>query len=163
MEYKVVVSDPKTGKSYQVDVKDEQARKIRGRKIGDSVEGALVGLPGYKLQVTGGSDRGGFAMRKGIHSQSSSKVLVDKGVGFKAKGGSRARRRLHGEVVGEDVIQVNTKITDYGGKSVEELLGGGEELEGEEKKEPAEEKKEESKPSEQKAESEKKEEAEGGG
>jgi small subunit ribosomal protein S6e len=127
MEYKVVVSDPKTGKSYQVSVKDEKARKIRGVKIGDELDGAVLGLTGYKLELTGGSDRGGFAMKEGVHGQVAKKILMDKGVGYKAKSGSRARRRVHGQEVGEDIIQVNTKIVGYGSKSVEDLLGIGKE------------------------------------
>jgi small subunit ribosomal protein S6e len=130
MEYKVVVSDPKSGKSYQVSVKDEQAKKLRGKKIGDDVDGAVLGLPGYRLEVTGGSDRGGFAMKDGVHGAVATRILMDKGVGYKARSGSRARRRIHGEAVGDDIVQVNTKITGYGSKAVEDLLGVGKAGEG---------------------------------
>jgi small subunit ribosomal protein S6e len=122
MEYKIVVSDPKTGKSYQVDVKDEQAKKIKGLKLGESVDGAAVGLAGYKLEVTGGSDRGGFPMKRGLHSANAMKILMGNGVGFKAEKGHRAKRRVHGEVVGDQIVQVNTKVVEYGGKSLEEIF-----------------------------------------
>jgi len=118
-----VVSDPKNGKSYQVEVKDDQAKKIKGKKIGDTLEGVVVGLPGYKLEITGGSDKGGFPMRNGVHGPAAVRVLVNKGVGYKAKSGSRARRRLHGEEVGDAIVQVNAKVTEYGGKPLDELLG----------------------------------------
>ena len=120
-----MVSDPKSGKSYKLDVKDEQARKLKGKKIGDEVDGSALGLPGYKLELTGGSDKGGFSMKEGVHGAVATKILRGKGVGYKAKSGSRARRRVHGEVVGDDIVQVNTKITGYGSKDVEGLLGSG--------------------------------------
>jgi small subunit ribosomal protein S6e len=123
MEYKVVISDPKTGKSYQASVKDDQAKKIKGKKIGDAVEGILVGLQGYKLEITGGSDKAGFPMKSGIHSAGPTKVLMGDGIGFKAEKGERRRRRIHGEVVGDDIVQINAKVTEYGGKPLEELLG----------------------------------------
>ncbi|MFH0861483.1 MAG: 30S ribosomal protein S6e [Candidatus Altiarchaeota archaeon] len=123
MEYKVVVSDPKNGKSYQLDVKDEQAKKIKGRKIGEAVDGSAVGLPGYKLEVTGGSDKGGFPMKAGVHLAGAVKILMGNGVGYHAEKGHRARRRVHGEEIGDNIIQVNTKVVEYGGKSLDELLG----------------------------------------
>ncbi len=138
MEYKIVISDPKTGKSYQVEVKEEQAKKLRGKKIGDEFEGQQLNLPGYKLQITGGADKGGFPMKEGVHSAVSQKVLIGNGVGFKAEKGERARIRVHGEVVGDTIVQINTKITGYGGKSVESLLGL-DKAESEDKKESAEE------------------------
>lgn len=122
MELKVVVSDPKTGKSYQVDVKDDDAKKLRGKKIGDTFEGIIVGLAGYKLRIAGGSDRGGFPMRPGIHSNHAQKILAGNGVGFKAKGGQRARRRMHGEVIGDSVVQVNACVTEYGSKKMEDVF-----------------------------------------
>ncbi|MFH1055917.1 MAG: 30S ribosomal protein S6e [Candidatus Altiarchaeota archaeon] len=123
MDYKVVVSDPKTGKSYQVDVKEEQAKKIRGKKIGESFEGTIANLPGYKLEITGGSDKSGFPMKEGLHSSKAMRILIGKGVGFKAEKGHRARRRLHGEVVGDQIVQVNTKVVEHGAKSIESILG----------------------------------------
>jgi small subunit ribosomal protein S6e len=123
MEYKVVISDSKAGKSYQVEVKDEQAKKLRGLKMGDEFEGVIVGAPGYKMRITGGSDRGGFPMRKGVHTQGAKKILSADGVGFKAKRGERKRVRVHGEIVGDDIVQVNTSITGYGSKPITEILG----------------------------------------
>ncbi|MBD3387651.1 MAG: 30S ribosomal protein S6e [Candidatus Altiarchaeales archaeon] len=134
MEYKVVVSDSKTGKSYNVELKDQEAKKIKGLKISDSLEGAVVGLPGYKLEVTGGSDKGGFPMKKGVHGATAQKILMGKGTGYRAKTGDRARRRIHGEEVGDNVVQVNTKIIEYGSKPVDELLGKPAEEPGEEEK-----------------------------
>jgi len=142
MEFKVVVSDPKTGRSYQREVKDEQARRLNNLVIGKEFDGSVVGLSGYKLVVTGGSDRDGFPMKRGVHGAARPKILMSGGVGYRAKGDVRVRKRVRGERIGEDVVQVNTKIVKRGRKDVETLFGLKEEPEGE-KEEGEEAKKEE--------------------
>ncbi len=123
MEFKVVISDPKTGKSYQRDIKDENAKRFRGKKIGDEIDGSAIGLTGYKLAVTGGSDKGGFPMKKGVMGKTASRILMKGGVGYKSKKGIRKRKRIRGEIIDEDMIQINTKIIAKGKKKIEELLG----------------------------------------
>ena len=123
MDYKVVVSDGKTGKSYQVEAKDEVARKIKDKKIGDVLEGTIIGLPGFKLQITGGSDKSGFPMKTGLHTPGAARILMGDGVGFKAERGHRARRRVHGEIVGDDMVQINMRIKEYGSKDIDTILG----------------------------------------
>lgn len=123
MDYKVVVSDPETGKSYQREVRDEAARRLVGLKVGSELDGGLLGLAGYRLLVTGGSDRSGFPMRKGVHGTVRSMVLTRGGVGYRPVREERIRKRLRGEVVGEDVIQINTKVVKKGGTSIEEAFG----------------------------------------
>ena len=66
MDFRVVVSDPKSGKAYQVELKDPGAGKFLGKRIGDKIEGDILGMPGYSVQVTGGSDREGFPMRNDL-------------------------------------------------------------------------------------------------
>jgi len=123
MEFKIVVSDPETGKSYQIEVKDEKARKLSNLRIGDELDGSTVGLTGYKLAITGGSDKDGFPMRKGIQSTSRPMVLTAGGVGYNPKREVRVRKRVRGERIGEDIVQVNTKVVSAGKKKIEELLG----------------------------------------
>jgi small subunit ribosomal protein S6e len=135
MEFKVVISDPGTGKSYQRDIKDENARRFRGKKIGDEIDGSVLGLTGYKLAVTGGSDRGGFPMKKGVIGKAASRILMKGGVGYKAIGCTRKRKRVRGEVIDDDIVQINARILVKGKKKIEELLGLGMEGGQEEKKE----------------------------
>jgi small subunit ribosomal protein S6e len=123
MEFKVVVSDPKTGKSFQVDLKDENARKIRHKKIGESIDGSILGLSGYTLEITGGSDKGGFPMKKGLHGQKAAYILAESGVGYKPEKRVRSRKRMRGEAISEDIVQVNTKVREYGRKPLEEVFG----------------------------------------
>jgi len=124
MEFKLVISDPKTGKAYQQEIKDEKAKRFKGLKIGDEIDASFLGLQGYKLKITGGSDKCGFPMRKGVHGTGTKKLLLSGGVGYRPKDkGIRRRKRVRGEVIDEDIAQVNVKIVQYGKKSIEELLG----------------------------------------
>ena len=53
MAFKVVVSQK--AESYQVEV--DETKAFNGLVIGDEFDGGLVGLDGYTLKITGGSDK----------------------------------------------------------------------------------------------------------
>ena len=59
VELKVVVSDPKTGRAYNVDASTGAAGAIVGKRIGDEVDAGPLGLAGYKILITGGWTRPG--------------------------------------------------------------------------------------------------------
>jgi len=123
-DFKVVVSDPKT-KSYQFDVKGNEANKFIGKTIGQEIDGSVVGLAGYKLIITGGSDKSGMVMKPDLPGPRRKKILVSKGVGYSPKArGVRRRKTMHGKEISPDIIQINTKVVEYGEKSIEELIGG---------------------------------------
>jgi len=123
VEFKTVISDPRTGKTYQWDVKGHHANSLIGKRIGDEVDGIFVSLPGYKLVVTGGSDKEGFPMRKEVPGPRRRKVLVTEGVGFQPKDkGIRKRKTMRGNTISPDIVQVNMKITVHGSKLIEDLL-----------------------------------------
>ncbi len=123
MELKLVISDPESGKSYQRELKDEKAKRLKNLKLGDEFDGEILGLVNYKLEIMGGSDKAGFPMKKGVHGTKRAMVLMVKGVGYNPERDVRRRKRVRGENIDEDIIQVNTKIIHKGDKSVEELLG----------------------------------------
>jgi len=123
MEFKVVVSDPESGKSYQREVKDEKASRISALKLGDEMDGVLVGLVGYTLKITGGSDKSGFPMKKGVQGMKRAMILMEGGVGYNPKTSVRVRKRVRGERIADDIAQINTIVVKKGAKSIEELLG----------------------------------------
>jgi len=133
-EFKVVVSDG--SESHQIEVKGHHANSLVGKKIGDEVDGIFVSLPGYKLKITGGSDKDGFIMRKDIPGISRRKILITKSTGFRPKDrGVRRRKTICGNTIGLNILQVNMKVIKKGVKPIEDLLKATEGKE--EKNEPA--------------------------
>ena len=59
LEYRLVVSDPKTGKAFQVVVKGDSARRLVGKKIGDVIKGSMFdpGDIGLSIKVKKGRRR----------------------------------------------------------------------------------------------------------
>ena len=128
-EFKVVLSNPKDkdGKTYKRMVKGNQALSLIGKKIGDEVDGIFLGMPGYKLLLTGGSDKDGFPMRRDVPGARRTKVLLTKGLGFKPKDrGVRKRKSVRGNTISPDIVQLNMKIKSGGGRPLAELLKEGE-------------------------------------
>ena len=124
MDFRVVISDPKTGKAYQVEVKDAGTNRFLGHHIGDKIDGGVLGLPGYSVVVTGGSDREGFPMRRDLPGSRRRRLLVAGGTGYHATAeGKKRRKSIHGRDISADVGQINVKIVEPGSKPVEELLG----------------------------------------
>lgn len=122
-EFKVNVSNPEDGKSYQVDVSGHHANSLVGKKIGEEVDGLFVSLPGYKLQITGGSDKDGFIMRRDLEGIQRKKILISYSTGFKpSKAGLRRRKTVRGHTVSLDVVQLNMKVTKAGSKPIDAIL-----------------------------------------
>lgn len=109
--FKVVVSDPKTGKARQVELKEGKAQALLGSRIGDIIDGTIVGLPGKKLVITGGSGKAGEPMRPDIQGGVKKRVLLSRPPGYHPpKKGMRKRKLVRGNVITEDIVQINTKI-----------------------------------------------------
>jgi len=112
-KFKVIVSDPKGGKSKVVELDGARAVPLIGRKLGETIDGSVVGMSGKKLQITGGSDKDGFPMRPNIHGGVRVSVIVSKSVGFHPmREGERQRKTLRGNVITEDIVQVNAKVVE---------------------------------------------------
>lgn len=112
-KFKVIVSDPEVGTSKVVELEETRAASFIGRKVGEIIDGAVVDLPAHKLQVTGGSDRDGVPMRPNVHGGVRRKVILSGGVGFNPqKAGQRKRKTVRGNVVTDEIVQINTKIIE---------------------------------------------------
>lgn len=124
MEFKVVVSDPKTGKAYQKTVSGANANRLIGKQIGEVVSGTILELPpDYELQIMGGSDRDGFPMRPDIPGATRKKILLSGGVGFRPKEpGLRKRKIVRGRVISKDILQINMKVVKHGKVPLEEII-----------------------------------------
>ncbi|RLF90487.1 30S ribosomal protein S6e [Thermococci archaeon] len=125
MEIKLVISDPSSGKAHQFELKDEKARIFLGKKIGDTVDLTPIGFPGYKVKITGGSDKDGFPMRKDVQGTGRRRILLSSGPGYRPREkGIRKRKTVRGNTISEEIVQVNVKVIESGEKSLEELRGG---------------------------------------
>ncbi len=114
-EYKLVLNDPKTGKSFQREVKDAEADALKGKKLGDKLKGDLIGLAGYEFEITGGSDKSGFPMRKDVDTDGKKKILIVSGTGIRPKRkGMRLRKTVAGNTIGNKTVQINLKILKQG-------------------------------------------------
>ena len=119
--FKFVISDGK--RSWQIE-KDQKDAPVLGKKLGEVLDGAFLGLDGYELQITGGSDKDGFPMRNDIEGQMRKRFLITKGVGFHTDvEGLRKRKMLRGNLVGDDIAQIKCKVVKQGEKPLEEILG----------------------------------------
>jgi small subunit ribosomal protein S6e len=117
-KFKVVISDPETGKSQFVEVEEVQAVSLIGRKLGEVIDGTAVKLSGHKLLITGGSDKDGFPMRPNIHGGVRVCAILSEGVGFHpSRRGERRRKTLRGNVITESIVQINMKIVEKAKKS----------------------------------------------
>ena len=111
--FKVIVSDPETGVSNAVEVEGTRAVPLIGKRIGETIDGSVVGLSGHKLQITGGSDKDGFPMRPNIHGGVRVRAILSGGVGFHSnRQGERRRKTLRGNVITEEIVQINMKIVE---------------------------------------------------
>lgn len=128
VEFKAVINDVKSGKSYQVPVAGHHANSLIGKKIGDVVDGIFVGLPSYKLTIRGGSDKDGLPMRSDLPGSRRKKILLTNSVGFNStEPGLRRRKNIRGNTVGPETVQINMIISHEGSKPIEELLTAKEE------------------------------------
>lgn len=112
-KFKVIVSDPEAGTSSIVELEEARAMPLIGKKIRDEIDGAIVNLPGHKAQITGGSDKDGFPMRPSVHGGVRRRVILSGGVGFNPQDtGMRRRKTVRGNVITDEIVQINVKITE---------------------------------------------------
>ena len=140
-------TDPANGgRSYNMTVSGNNLSQFLGKKIGDVVDGIFVGegeltLAGYKLEVTGGSDKTGTPMRSDLSGGVRQSILVTESTGFKGhslvhktKGGEkkrfrykpdgmRKRRYFRGNTITQDTRQINLKVVEAANKSLADILG----------------------------------------
>lgn len=119
MEYKLVIG-AKDGKSYQKEVKDAEADALHNKHLGETVSGNFLGYSGYEFLITGGSDKSGFPMRKGIQA-ARKKVMVGKSVGNCGKDRNNRKRNglfikktVCGERITKIIRQINLKVIKEG-------------------------------------------------
>ena len=131
-DFKLTIADPTSGKSYQKEVKDQEAAGFIGLNIGETIKGDAFGFGGYEFAITGGSDYCGFPMRRGILGVRKQLSLFG-GVGYRGKGrfkikrkGMKKRKTICGHKINAQISQINIKVTKAGTQKIEEMFGKAE-------------------------------------
>lgn len=126
-EFQIVVGDPDSGISHPVEVDGQQANRFAGLEIGDEVDGDAVGLPGYTLEITGGSDVAGRPMRADVTGSGTAAILSTGGTGYQpTRDGERRRVTVRGREISDQTRQINCRIASHGDEELGDLLGGDE-------------------------------------
>ncbi len=117
VEIKIVIGYK--GESYQKTISDE----LIGKKISDKISGDLIGLKGYELEITGGSDTAGFPMRRDIPGIGRKKPLLTRGPGVHIDiKGERIRKTVRGNTISNDTAQINLKVLKVGSEDLGKLF-----------------------------------------
>jgi small subunit ribosomal protein S6e len=112
-KFKIIVSDPEAGTSKVVELEEARATPLIGKKISEVIDGSIVDLPGHKAQIMGGSDKDGFPMRPSVHGGVRRRIVLSGGVGFTPTNeGMRKRKTIRGNVITDEIVQINMKITE---------------------------------------------------
>ncbi|MFB6076870.1 MAG: S6e family ribosomal protein [Candidatus Nanohaloarchaea archaeon] len=118
------------GETHQIELDDTQVQALTGLVIGDEVAGSVVGLDGYTLAVTGGSDTEGFPMRDNDEGTQRKQLMVTGGTGARdLEHGERKRKSVRGNTVSRQIAQVNMRVVESGDETIDSLLAGGEDTE----------------------------------
>jgi small subunit ribosomal protein S6e len=127
-EFKLVISNPKSGRSFQKEVKDDLAKALFGKKVGETFKGEVIDMPGYEFKLAGGSDNAGFPMRQDVSGSLRKKIVAFSGVGVhnklrkpnpKKKGwrtmkGMRLKKTVAGNTVYDKTAQLNLVVVKRG-------------------------------------------------
>lgn len=122
---KLVFNDPKTGNSFQKEIEKDKVGQLLGKKIGEQFPGAVAGLDGYTLKITGGSLSDGTPMRFDIPGATATYALLPSGPGINEKKylekGMRIKKRVAGNTVSQNTAQINAVIDTAGSKALSDL------------------------------------------
>ena len=127
-------------KSWQIE-KEQSQCPILGKKIDDIFKADFLGLAGYSLKITGGTDKDGIPMLKDVEGPVKKLVLLTRGTGFSGKKrqggkkkkplllreGMRKRKVVRGNTISQETMQINCAVAEAGSQKIEEILGAGKE------------------------------------
>lgn len=123
---RLVLSNPEDGRAKQIVLEPRIFSLFIGKRIGDEIDGSILGYKGYRIKITGGTDRDGFPMRPDISGPRKMRVLLSGGVGFhprekpsskakkrrqkRRKKGLRKRVTIRGNVISDAIAQINAVL-----------------------------------------------------
>ncbi|WP_066797476.1 30S ribosomal protein S6e [Caldivirga sp. MU80] len=114
--FKLVLSDPRSGRARQLEVKDEVAQRLIGLRIGEVFDAQLlsgvIDLPqGFRVRVTGGTGYDGAPMHPGVEGPVKRYALLSGRPGFRpSRGGERRRKLIRGNTISDQTVQINAVL-----------------------------------------------------
>ena len=109
----LIISNPADGTSQRVEIEDAQLRNLVGTRIGQTIDGSIAGLQGYKLKLTGGTDKDGIPMRPDVHGSAKSHIVLSGGVGYKPKSNGELKRKVvRGNTISTETTFLNFSVTE---------------------------------------------------
>ncbi|MEM4152713.1 MAG: S6e family ribosomal protein [Candidatus Pacearchaeota archaeon] len=150
MPFKLDIGDPKSKRTVHLETNSDA---FIGKKIGEKISGSVIkeipDFKDYEFIITGATDKAGFPALSIVEGTGRKRVLLKRGPGMRTKRpkGLRLRKLIRGNIIAEDIAQINLKVSKHGAKGFDEIFGKKEKAEAkEESKEiekPTEERKEE--------------------
>ncbi|MDD3977848.1 MAG: 30S ribosomal protein S6e [Methanomicrobium sp.] len=126
-DLKVVLSDPKTGKAYNITATGAMAGSLIGKKVGQQMSADALGFAGYTIELTGATDRTGIPARKDLPGAGKRRLLLSESTGFhETYEGERRRKTIRCAEITPDFVQVNAKVIEYGEKTLEQYFAPAE-------------------------------------
>jgi small subunit ribosomal protein S6e len=111
-EFQLVLSDPRSGRSAKLELRDPQSSVLLGLRIGEVVDGSAMGIRG-RFRITGGSDRSGTPMRPDVHGGVKRYVLLSGPPGLRPRRrGERRRKLVRGDTITPEIYQVNAVLVE---------------------------------------------------
>ncbi|MDK2890328.1 MAG: small subunit ribosomal protein S6e [Methanoculleus sp.] len=122
-DFKIILSEPETGRSYKVDATGSAAGALIGKRIGDEIDGSILGFAGYTIKITGATDKTGIPARRDLPGPSRRRLLLSRGVGFHpVMDGERRRKSVRGNEISADIVQINAAVKESGAKPLAEYF-----------------------------------------
>ena len=132
--FKINIAD-KSGKTYKLELETEE---FIGKELHGKIQGKelLADLADYEFEITGASDKSGFASHEDVQGSGTKRILLTYGKAMKKKPrregkkkvsnpkpkGLRLRKTVRGKVISPEIIQINLKILKQGAKKLSEIF-----------------------------------------
>jgi small subunit ribosomal protein S6e len=111
-KFKLIISDPATGKSSASEVEGARAQALIGRSLGEIIDGSALGIAQGRVRMSGGCDKNGIPMRADVHGGVKKYIVLSSGPGFRStRHGERRRKLVRGRMVTDETYQINFEMT----------------------------------------------------
>lgn len=128
--FKFVIGEK--GSNHQAEKDQKDCSSVVGLKIGSKFNADFLGLDGYELKITGGTDKDGFPMNQSMEGTVKRRILAQEGFGFsgfkKAKKrvikieGLRKKKMMRGNTIDSSIVQINCIVVKKGEKPLAEVI-----------------------------------------